>query len=92
MTSIEGECEVVAHPGTPASMTPTVTMCLPVCEEKMGDPGPLSEGYVLCVQWTCLGPFHMGGGRQPSSAGREASWERPRPVSKEQIVFIHEFT
>ena len=92
MTSAEGECEVVAHPGSPASMTPTVTMCLPVCEEKMGDPGPLSEGHVLCVQWTCLGPFHMGEGRQPSSAGREASWERPRPVSKEQIVFIHEFT
>lgn len=78
--------------GPPASMTPTVTICLPVCKGKVGGPGPLSEGHVLCVLWTCLGPSLMGRGRQLSPAGREASWERPRPVSKEQIVFIHEFT
>ena len=57
--------------GPPASMTPTVTMCLPVCKGKVGDPGPLSEGHVLCILWTCLGLSHTLGrdAAQPSGEG-----------------------
>lgn len=76
-------------PRSPPSVAHRCSMCIPVCKGKVVQEPGLS-GAAMCFGF--CGPVSgcVMLGTEAAQPGREASWDRQRHVSKEQIVFIHE--